>query len=260
MTYQNHYLTDVIFRIDFVSPIESIQKDLDADMRNVSAKYFPIPEPRTIEKKEVLVTDQPDKKDVVIKTQKIIEWHFWGKDREKELVIASNCVFVDFKAYHSFTDFKNEFFEIFEALQKAYPDIRPNRMGLRYIDQIDLLSDKSTRKNWGSYWTKYINSDLLRGLFFADDDKAITRYMNSIEMNYGTCMLRFQYGIHNQDYPAPNKKQIFILDTDIYSSGLFTNEDANNAIDDYHTRAKDWFERSIKTALREKMKVVDSNG
>ena len=80
--------------------------------------------------------------------------------------------------------------------------------------------------------------------------------MASIEMNYTDCMLRFQYGIFNSDYPAPNKKREFILDTDVYSVGLYTMEEIADQIDAFHDRAKNWFEQSIKQPLRIKMGVI----
>ena len=78
-------------------------------------------------------------------------------------------------------------------------------------------------------------------------------------MNYGDFMLRFQYGISNPDYPAPNKKQIFILDTDVYSVGLYSIADVTDVVNQYHEVAKDWFERAIKDNLRKKMEIVDGN-
>lgn len=260
MAYNSHYLTNVIFRIDFVSAEESIRNELTSSVRDICVKYFPIPEARTVETKEIVVTNGAEQQNTVVNCQKSTEWHFWGKNREKELAIMAECMFVDFRNYNSFSEFKSEFLEIFHTLQIAYADIKINRIGLRYIDQIDLVSDQTARKSWFSYWKKYINTDLIQGLSFADDDSAITRHMCSLEMNYGECMLHFQYGMHNQDYPAPNKKKIFIIDTDIYELGLFAPEDIEHKMDIYHERAKDWFERAIKDPLRTKMGVVAENG
>lgn len=100
----------------------------------------------------------------------------------------------------------------------------------------------------------------MSGLDFPDEKDLIARNMSSLEMNYGDCMLHFQYGMFNTDYPAPNKKKAFILDTDVYSVGLFSVEETEKLMNQFHDKAKEWFEKSIKEALRTKMgRVKDEN-
>lgn len=44
MEYNNHYLTNVIFRVDFVSGIEQIKTNLHPDVKANCIKNFPIAE------------------------------------------------------------------------------------------------------------------------------------------------------------------------------------------------------------------------
>lgn len=257
MIYKNHYLTSVILRVDFASPEETLKQALSAKVKNTCVKYFPIFEDRKVEERQVLVNNKPSAKNTIISTEEMSEWYFFGKEREKRLCITHSYMFVDFKEYKTFAEFKAQFFEVLDELITAYPTININRVGLRYIDQIELPTEKRIKKNWGSYWSRYLNTSLLQGLLFADNDAAITRHMSSLEMNYGEHMLRFQYGIYNEDYPAPNKKNKYILDTDIYSLGLFSVDEVKESVDSYHQQAKDWFEKSIKVPLREKMGVTE---
>ena len=162
-------------------------------------------------------------------------------------------MFIDYKRYSSFEVLNKEFFAILTALISNYSQIRINRVGLRYIDKILLPGTKLSNKSWHSYWSKYISEYLIRGLSFPDDCSKISRHLNSIEMNYGGYQLRFQYGIFNEDYPAPNKKNGFILDTDVYSVGLLEIEDIKSDIDMFHQRAVEWFEKAIKKPLKEIM-------
>lgn len=260
MAYKMDYLTDVILRLDFSVNHDDIKTELKTDIQSVIVNYFPIPEKRSVELQQVISSaNDPDKKELTIKSEKVIEWHYFGKNREKELVITSNYIYILIKKYQSFEILKKQFFDIVAALAKVYNDIKFNRIGLRYIDQIDLINDRTSRKNWHTYWSKYINSSLTSGLAFLDNDEKMSRYLNSIEMNYGDFMLHFQYGISNPDYPASNKKQIFILDTDVYSIGLYSISDVTTVIGQYHEVAKDWFERSIKDNLREKMGIINGH-
>ena len=257
MSYKKHFLTDVIFRTDFVSAEESLNLDVVPAVKEACARSFPILERRDAEMQNISITANGEEEiKTVVKNEKQVEWHFWGKDREKELVIAPNCMFINSKSYDSFENLKSQFLEIFHEVQANYPLVKINRIGLRYINQIDLLSEKVSRKSWSSYWGKYISKDLIQSLKFIDNEKALARHINTIEMNYEDYMLRFVYGIFNQDYPAPNKKQVYILDADVSSVGLFTEEELNSAADNFHQKAKDWFERSITQALRTKMEGV----
>lgn len=257
MPYKKHFLTNVILRVDFVSPEETIKQTLLPDVKNTCVSYFPIPEERKVETQQVLVNNQPSMQNTVISKENLIEWHFFGTEREKELCITHQCMFVDFKEYKTYDDFKAQYFDILEKLMSSYPTLKINRVGLRYIDKIVLQGDKNARKSWGTYWNRYLNSNLVQGLSFADDDNSISRNMGSLEMNYGDHMLRFQYGVYNEDYPAPNKKNEFVLDTDIFSTGIFGIDEIQEMTDKFHAKAKDWFEKSIKAPLREKMGVVD---
>lgn len=255
MQYINHYLSDVIFRIDFVSPEESLKQSLSSEVKNACVKYFAIPETRQVETQQVIVTNNPGVQNTVINKEQLSEWHFFGTEKEKELCITNTCMFVDIKRYLSFDDLKQQFFDILDALIKAYPAIRINRVGLRYINTIDLPAEKKARKSWHNYWSKYINEALIKGLSFPDEDGALSRQMNSTEMNYSDHMLRFQYGIYNADYPAPIKKNVFVLDTDVYAVGLIDIDDLKTYADRFHEHIISWFERAIKAELKDKMGV-----
>lgn len=256
-SYAKHFLTNVILRIDFVSGESQLKTEINTAVKEICIKHFPIAEEKKVEIQEFHISNNPELKSTMVNQQSAYEWHFFGKNREKELCITDSNIFVDFKVYSNFEDFKNQFWEVLTQLLTAYPEIKINRIGLRYIDQISLVGDKTQRKNWKTYWTKYISAQLIEGLAFADADASLARHMNSIEMNYGDHMLRFQYGIHNEDYPAPNKKQVFILDTDIYSIGLFSLDEIDAYLGVFHDKAKAWFERAIKDALRKKMGVKE---
>lgn len=256
-SYTNHFLTNVILRIDFVPGEGQLKKELNNAVKEKCIKHFPIVEEKKIEIQEFRITNNPDLQNTIINTESAIEWHFFGKNREKELCITSSYIYIESKAYSSFTEFKNPFWEVLSQLLTTYPELKLNRVGLRYIDKISLIGDKTQRKTWLAYWQKYISAPLIQGLAFADDDASISRQMNSVDMNYGDHMLRFQYGIHNEDYPAPNKKRVFILDTDVYSVGLFSLDDIEAYLETFHEKAKAWFERAIKDALRKKMGVID---
>ena len=253
MRYAHHFLSDVILRVDFVSSEDSLKQAISSEVKNVCVKHFAIPEDRQIETRQVIVTNNPGAQETIINKEQFYEWHFFDTKKEKELCITNSCMFTKVGRYYSFDDLKQPFFEILETLMQAYPTIKFNRVGLRYVNQINFQTEKRTQKDWYKYWGKYISDPLIRGLSFPDEAKNISRNMNSIEMNYGEYMLRFQYGIFNPDYPAPIKKNTFVLDTDVYATGLIEAEDVKPYANRFHEQVINWFEKAIKAALREKM-------
>ena len=97
--YEKNYLTQVIARIDFLSPLNSLQDVLPTAVATLSKELFPIPEPKEIIGRELMVsseTKQVQEKEIATK-----EWHFFGKEREKRLVITPASMFVEFKVYQS---------------------------------------------------------------------------------------------------------------------------------------------------------------
>lgn len=256
MPYKNHYLTNVILRIDFLTPVSELKNQLNKEISDVCTQFFPIKEERKLQTKQVVVSNDPELKNTVVNTENLSEWHFFDLKREKELCITDKCILVDFRKYTSFNDLKTPFMNIFEVLSNTYTEVGIKRVGLRYIDQIAL--DYEPVDNWFNYWKQYINDDLLYSLKFVENQKNISRNMNTIEENCGTYNFRYQYGIFNTDYPAPNKKNTYILDTDVYYDGILDKEDMKKNIEIFHDEAKKLFERSITDELRRKMEITDN--
>ena len=254
--YTNHFLSIVILRLDFSTPITKINEALDPVLEAKCKEYLPILEKRKMEF-EFGVTKSPVEKPKGLSKQTVSEWHFFNINKTKELIFGENYIIFNYKEYSNFDDFKDVFSNVIDEFNKRYPETPIKRIGLRYIDRITLLADRTIKKSWYGFWKKYINTDLLHGLKFLDEEKLLARYMNSIEANYERCMVKFRYGIFNEDYPTPNIKKIFILDADVYSTGTYQNSDVSELLGLFHDKASSLFESAIKPALRKKMGVLE---
>ncbi|MDL2297963.1 TIGR04255 family protein [Synergistaceae bacterium OttesenSCG-928-D05] len=258
-TYMHHFLSNVIVRADFVPAPNSALFEVGHTLQNKCMEFFPIVELRNGQAQEVtfdLATGQSQLKHSLVQ-----EWHFFSADRSHELTMTQSFLVLESRNYSNFEKFKGPFQVILEKYLEIFQDKKISRIGLRYIDTIDLKDDKTKKTNWHQYWSKYISSKLLGNLeFVKDDDKKLTRQMNLLELNYERFHLKFQYGIFNEDYPAPVKKQIFILDTDTSTSGIISLEEIPDLLKIFHDKASNLFEISIKEPLRRKMGVVKYNG
>jgi len=134
--YEKSFLKEVIARIDFVAPIDGLEKSLPAKLANVVSTHFPINEPTEAIAQQLQLIIGPD--EVKQSRTQFKQWKFYGRDREKTLSLAAPFVFVSYQQYTTYENMKEEFAAIIDAIGKAFPDARTGRFGLRYINSIDI--------------------------------------------------------------------------------------------------------------------------
>lgn len=239
--YKNDYLTQVIARIDFASPIQKFTQELPAKLSEKALVIFPILEPRQAIATELRISP----KAVEPKRTELTEWNFWGKNREKRLVILNTAIFVEYKHYANYESFKKDFTDIIEVLFAEVPEVVANRLGIRYINNFEIPDGDP----FG--WDEYFNAHLLSTIKFVDDKNTISRAFNNLELNFADFNLRFQFGMPNPDYPASIRKRHFVLDLDAYHQGLQTFPEIPSSLDRYHDKIQYLFEASITDKLRE---------
>jgi uncharacterized protein (TIGR04255 family) len=241
--YQKSFLTEVIAKIDFASPIEKLEKGVPSKLVNTIIKNFPIVEPVDVLMHELAL----DGNSIKSKNTAMKQWSYFSKDRGQQLTLAAQSVFVQYKCYNNFEETKEQFSAVIDALNTAFPGTMASRFGLRYINQVDLPLDDPT--GWGAY----IDPMLLCSRDFFGNDEAITRLITIAELKYGDMGVRFQFGMPNPDYPAPVKRPLFVLDLDASIAQAHGLPEAMDYMDEAHVRIQAIFERSITQGLREKM-------
>lgn len=248
--YPKNYLTHAIVKVTFNNMLP-IDDSLPAELIEVAKKTFPLLEPIRVVHSEVdLSSDVVN----VMDKGKGTDWRFYGVNKEKTLVIAreglhreKTAITIDYSKYESFDSLKDEFLAILNKFLEIYHDVQIGRVGLRYINSINI--DEKRPLNW----SKYINPSLLSNFRFVDDKRSISRVFSNLEMKYDDMSIKFQYGMHNPDYPSAIRKKIFILDYDVYYNGICDKNDVPDMIDKYHEKVISLFESSIKDGLRNKM-------
>ena len=159
-------------------------------------------------------------------------------------------MFVEFNIYTCFDDFVNHLSKILKSLFGVFNELQVERFGLRYINEIEINTDDIKDPfNWGNY----LHDDLLSIFNIPDEKTNITRAFHNLEIIYADFILRFQYGMHNPDFPAPIKKKQFILDYDAYMTGILDKEDILENLSVFHEEIEKLFEKSITDSLRVKM-------
>jgi len=140
---------------------------------------------------------------------------------------------------------------VFGSLIENYVELNIIRIGLRYIDEIEIKQDQEIFD-----WKEYLNTKLFSALSIPakKDSKFISRAFSNLEFNFGDHNLILKYGMFNPDYPSPIKKKAFILDSDAFKRDNIQDNEVYTVLDELHNRISNLFEsKLIKDGLREIM-------
>ena len=240
--YKKNFITEAIAKVEFLNPIIELDQTLPKEFSDSIVNLFPIAELKEISNNNVTITNSGVQNNI----DKGIEWSFWNKDRSKRISLSKNVLLLVQNRYASYDNFADEFLTAFNALCSIYKDLIFRRFGLRYVNNIKLAESETLN------WDNYINDKLTASINIPDDSSHISRTFHNLEMNYENFNLRFNFGIHNPDYPAIIKQKVFILDMDAYHNGLQNKEDVISSLPEFHSKIQELFEFSIKDGLREK--------
>src|SRR4051794_13662291 len=119
-SYKSTYITNVIARVDFVSPISTLEKNIPDKLIKQISKTFPISEPQETIGHSLQIGAEGLGASETFKNK---QWNFYSKDRVKHLVIAASYIHVEYTKYVDFETFSAEFKLALEAMEKHFPGI-----------------------------------------------------------------------------------------------------------------------------------------
>lgn len=245
--YKKPFLKEVIFKVDFPSSLQTIEKGLPPKLTKAILSKFPISEPQKAHSQELLFTGA----NLQTKSTEIMQWVFHGKSREKTIIITPDAILYTNRSYKTYENMVEDIEDVLDVFFEEIKDIAAGRTGLRYINVIDI------KENNPLVWNKYINKGILGIIDFHDESQYLTRAFHILEYNFDSLAVKHQFGIANPDFPATIRKKQFVIDIDAYSHGSFEFLDIKNFIGDAHLKIQDIFEKSITNKTREIMKQQD---
>ena len=137
------------------------------------------------------------------------------------------------------------------AALAPFPERQIARLGLRYINQVDIKEGAPTD------WAEYLAPELCAIVNLADDVSKVSRAFHVLDFNYGGASLRFQFGISNPDHPAPIRRKSYILDYDVYTNVLLERHEVAEYLSAFHDKVNASFEQVITDKLRGLMGPID---
>jgi len=170
------------------------------------------------------------------------------KGREEPWLVSLMPDFVSLEttgAYSSWKGFRARLAQVLAAAEVVLAPETEQRLGLRYVDQIDEPEVAAPRD-----WVEYVDPSLLGMAMHPTLGAAVTKAQQQFELRpseeFG-CVVR-QGFVPDEGRPG---RQSFVLDTDVFREGvrLFDATDVLEAADAFHTFALQVFQQSITEKL-----------
>lgn len=242
--YRENTIKEVICRLDFANRVKAFDARIPKEVYQTVKKYYPIAEPQEIIGTELQINPMtgPTVNNTLSK-----QWLFWSRDKKSSCIIQSDCVIFSIHVYDVFEGLRKAVLEILKAVMNIDETIQGKRMGLRYINQLEI----DDQGNWIT--DRYFEA--LKGHKNSNTMRLITTLEYAVEDK--DINVRLLYGYLNPDYPATMRKDTFTIDIDAYTQSIIFYDDLEKLIDDMHFEAQDCFEEMISDELRTKMNQED---
>jgi len=245
--YKKNFLSNVVFKLDFPTLSDNGLEKIREFQKLIKKEFQILEEQKTIKIEHKFKGTEP----VVTKTTEMPKWMFFNTTKKRIVSFENNNIIVEFKEYTHFEEYLKIVDLVIKSLFQQFPSIISTRLGLRYINQIN-LEEKHPFK-----WDTLLNKSLLESLNFISNKKDMSRYITLIELAKEDYKLRFQCGIANSLYPSPIIKKEFVLDYDCYTfESLEKIEEILDKIIEFKDIITDMFEKSIEDGLRKVMGIV----
>jgi len=240
--YKSNKLSKVIFRLDFEKiELGSLEKFNNTELK----KAFPTYGQKKVTEGNIEVNLKDGK--VIQKNSEFAAYSFENDKKNKRFEVCEKYIFLEYDKYSNFKEVLNDAKSIIERFIVLFEVKTINRMGLRYINEVN-LNEKNALD-----WKKYINNDLMGNInFIKGNSKKISRSMGQIVFREEEGDLTFNFGIFNKQYPNEVVTKEFILDYDCYSRLPFEVSEENilNKLEKYHSYIGMLFESSINDGFR----------
>ncbi len=244
--YKKNFLKQVLVRVDFQNALASYEKGLNPAVPKDICETFPNRVDQQITQQAIQLSS--GKAELSTTDQTIYSFH---AKKGKHTRIGPTDFYIQYDKYSSFPQLKKDFHLVFNSLIKNYGELNITRIGLRYIDEIEIKHEQDIF-DWKNYLNPKLFSDL--SLPFKKDRNFISRAFSNLEFNYGDHNLTLKYGMFNPDYPSPIKQKVFLLDSDAYKRDNIPNKEVCYVLNKLHDRISDFFEKIlIREGLREVM-------
>lgn len=245
-TYKKDYITNFIIRFDYNDIEETIFEELQ---KIFEERYkFVINETRMVETGKITV-DFKNKESEIESDGMKKEFCLFNIERTERLKFSRDTFIYETIKYTSYDDIKDKVKEFIDIVSKNGKEELFNRIGMRYINNIELPYSK---KEEIFNWKNYINESIWNNTQFSNTNtilQKITVQEFKSEKEDSNIIFRLQTGIPNPNKPAEIINKKFLIDIDGYTMNV---ENMNNALiklQEIHDELSNIFDNCIETEL-----------
>ncbi len=255
MHYDKNYLTKVILKLDF-GPIPSLLDPTgESGFTNLIKEKYPVlnPKPTTT----INVNVGPGGPVVQQQISGMIWEHKPKSDSSKSVFLSNTFLSTEYgkNEYDHFPAFFEEIEYLFSKFQSIYHLSSINRIGLRYINEVNFEEGDPLD------WSGFIAEDKIKGVLsgFNKDSMNLLRSMHMLHLKKENMILSLNYGIFNSEYPNPVARRNFLIDLDGSISNQIPSDQVLESVHQLNALCEEAFEDCIGDGLREKMGVIDGD-
>lgn len=247
--YENPYLNEVIFRIDFsnISSLYENNKEASKDFHEKISKKFPNTIIQRNHEFNIGIDANTGKPTQVSSHEGNFLWVFKNRKHDKSVELTSKSLVLHYNkgAYTHFRYFLEDIMLLIDAL-KDYSPKDLSFLGLRYINQIDGKTMPELEKCINPNYFNNTATNL-------EDDEEFIQVLDKLSIKKDNYILDFQYGLFNAAYPDPNFDKDFILDLDCTTNKVKTIDDVVDELKHMNKYVWKKFEDAITDILRDEM-------
>lgn len=239
IVYEKNFLKNVIFRVDFLLDEKEFENLMNKATLDEIKRRFEILEPlQTIKNTNFMVDVNTNTINANQNESK--KYIFRKKQGNAALIIDSQSIVIDYTKYLN----AEMLLEDIKLLNFIFAKISISRIGLRYINYIEPTG-------FGEIdWDKYIHNSI-RESQKIDFGGSLLQSINVTDIKYDDYIIKFQSGIHNQNFPADRVKDAYVLDFDAFSNEIKPTEDIEKMIEKWNIQIGKLFEKFITPDFRE---------
>lgn len=178
-------------------------------------------------------------------------------DSSKSVFLSNTFLATEYgkNEYDHFPAFFEEIEYLFSKFQSIYHLSSINRIGLRYINEVNFEEGNPLD------WRRFIAEDKIKGVLsgFNKDSMNLLRSMHMLHLKKENMILSLNYGIFNSEYPNPVARRNFLIDLDGSISNQIPSDQVLESVHQLNALCEEAFEDCIGDGLREKMGVIDGD-
>lgn len=246
LRYKKNPLSQVVIKADFLAPLIDLDAGIPPKLATLLASKFPIEDPGGELLDYQFAANREGAEASVLGKSHV--YKYFGREREKDLSFSNKFLTIVQRKYDTYEAFAEDFIDAYKAVQQFFPDVQTSRLGLRYINLLEI--DEATKP---LKWEEFVNPDLIATAQFFQHDAyvgKVARLFHVAELKYEDFGVRFQFGEPNPDFPAVMKRAQFVLDMDAYVQSAHRPEDSFTYMERAHSKIQEIFEGSITEQLR----------